>query len=135
MTEDLVINRNLVSDLLDRLTDPDGSVRENAAEALAVMVQDEDWRPDELIRQGGIEVIVDLLEDENPHVPASALDTLFAIAATGHEEDLITAGVIARLDPHVDHPDGAIRKRVQDILWLLSPGVDEAVTMKPQDDY
>ncbi|NYT06910.1 MAG: hypothetical protein GKC05_01450, partial [Methanomicrobiales archaeon] len=57
MAEDLPINRELMRDLVCRLEDPDEEVRGTAAEALAVIARDEDWRPDELIRQGGIEAL------------------------------------------------------------------------------
>ncbi|WP_157199975.1 hypothetical protein [Methanogenium cariaci] len=51
--EDLQIRRELTEDLLSRLVHPEEGVREAAVEALAVSTEDEDWRANELIRQGG----------------------------------------------------------------------------------
>ena len=135
MADDLPVNRELIKDLLCRLTDPKESVREGAVEALAVSAEDEDWRPTELIRQGGIDKIAGLLHEKNIHIVGSAIDLLIAIAAAGDEEALIGAEVIARLDTIQDHKDPLIRKKVQEALWLLEPEVDEAVTSKPQDEY
>jgi hypothetical protein len=135
MTEELQINEELTADLLDRLRSGDHEERENAIEALAVSTEDEDWRPKELIRQGGIEIICGLLGDENLHIVVSALDIIIATAAAGEEEALITEGIIAKLDLIQDHKDPLIRKKVQDALWLLTPEVEEVVTSKPQDDY
>jgi hypothetical protein len=135
MTEDLPITRELMRDLICRLEDPDEEVRENAVEALAVMTWDEDWRPDELIRQGGREAIEKLLTDENTHSVLSALDIVIAVAASGRSEHLITAGVIVSLDHIREHEDPRIREKVRDALWLLEPEVEDVVTAKPQDEY
>ncbi|MDD1657865.1 MAG: hypothetical protein LUQ41_05315 [Methanomicrobiales archaeon] len=110
-------------------------VREGAVEALAVSTEDEDWRPNELIRQGGINIITGLLHEENTHIVGSALDIIIAIAAAGEEEALITGGVIERLDQLQNHKDPLMRKKAQEALWLLVPEVEDAVTSKPQDDY
>ena len=135
MTENLQIEKDLVHDLLCRLQENGKKGREAAIEALAVSTEDEDWRPDELIRQGGIDVIRDLLGEKNPHIVLSALAIISAIAATGHEEDLISSGVIANLDAMQDHKDPAIRKMVRDALLLLQPEVEDVVMAKPQDEY
>ncbi|GAB7016066.1 HEAT repeat domain-containing protein [Methanogenium cariaci] len=133
--EDLQIRRELTEDLLSRLVHPEEGVREAAVEALAVSTEDEDWRANELIRQGGIEVIADLLDDPNPHISGAALDVIIAIAATGDEEALIGDGVIARLDPMLDTDDPVIRNKVVKALWLLVPEVEDVVMSKPQDEY
>ena len=135
MADDLPINRELVHDLLCRLTDPKESVREGAIEALAVSAEDEDWRPQELIRQGGIDIIAGLLQEKNIHIVGSAIDILIAIASAGDEEALIEGEVIARLDTIQDHKDPSIQKKVREALWLLEPEVEETVTSKPQDEY
>lgn len=103
--------------------------------ALAVSTGDEDWRPDELIEQGGIDIIAALLHDKKTHVVLAALDIIIAIAAAGEEEELITDGVIDRLDQIQNHEDMLVQKKVREALWLLMPEVDEAVTSKPQEDY
>ena len=90
-------------------------------EALAVSTGDEDWRPNELIRQGGIEIIASLLHDKNTHIVVSALDIIIATAATGEEEALIAGGVIALLDQIQDHKDPLVREQVREALWLLEP--------------
>ena len=97
MTEDLQITKDITRDLLDRIGSPLPDVREGAVEALAVSTGDEDWRPDELIEQGGIDIIAALLHDKKTHVVLAALDIIIAIAAAGEEEELITDGVIDRL--------------------------------------
>ena len=135
MTEDLPITRELMRDLICRLGDPDEEVRENAVEALAVMAWDEDWRPDELIHQGGIEALTELLTDDNMHSVLSALDIFIAVAASGRGEQLITAGVIVSLDQIREHEDPRIREKVRDALWLLEPEIEDVVTAKPQDEY
>ena len=135
MGEDLRIRQELTKDLLCRLIDPEQSVRESAVEALAVSTEDENWRPNELIRQGGIDILAGLLHDKNLHIVGSALDVIIAIAAAGEEESLISGGVIARLDLMQDHRDPLIREKVQEALWLIVPEVEEAVTSKPQDEY
>ena len=132
---DLPIKEDLIQDLLSRITSSDDSEREAAIEALAVSAEDEDWRPNELIRQGGIEIIGGLLGDTNIHVVVSALNIIIATAAAGCEEDLISGGVIALLDPMQDHDDKVIRGKVREALWLLTPEVEDVVTSKPQDDY
>lgn len=135
MGEDLRIRQELTKDLLCRLIDPEQNVRESAVEALAVSTEDENWRPNELIRQGGIDILAGLLHDKNLHIVGSALDIIIAIAAAGEEESLISGGVIARLDLMQDHRDPLIREKVQEALWLIVPEVEEAVTSKPQDEY
>jgi hypothetical protein len=132
---DLPIKEDLIQDLLSRITSSDDNEREAAIEALAVSTEDEDWRPNELIRQGGIEIIGGLLGDANSHVVVSALNIIIATAATGCEEELISAGIIALLDPMQDHDDKVIRGKVREALWLLTPEVEDVVTSKPQDDY
>jgi hypothetical protein len=111
------------------------NVREGAVEALAVSTEDEDWRPNELIRQGGIEIIAALLHDKNKHIVVSAPDIIIATATAGEEEALIEGGMIDVLDRIQDHKDPLIRKKAQEALWLLVPGVEEVVTSKTQDDY
>jgi len=133
--EDLQITRELTEDLLLRLAHPDEDVREAAVEALALNTEDEDWRAHELIRQGGISVVADLLDDPNPHICGAALDIITAIAATGDEEALIEDGVIARLDPMLETDDPVIRNKVVNALWLLVPEVEDVVMSKPQDEY
>jgi hypothetical protein len=135
MAEDLQIRQDITRNLLDRIISPLRNVREGAVEALAVSTEDEDWRPNELIRQGGIEIIAALLHDKNTHIVVSALDIIIATAAAGEEEALIAGGVIDLLDRIQDHKDPLIRKKVQEALWLLVPEVEEVVTSKPQDDY
>ncbi|KAF1074929.1 HEAT repeat domain-containing protein [Methanogenium sp. MK-MG] len=133
--EDLQIRRQLTEDLLSRLVHPEEEVREAAVEALAVSTEDEDWRANELIRQGGIEVIADLLDDPNSHIRGAALDIIIAVAATGEEEILISNGVIAQLDPMLDTDDPVIQNKVVKALWLLVPEVEDVVMSKPQDEY
>ena len=133
--DDLKIKRDLTEDLLRRLVHPNEDVSETAVEALAVSTEDEDWRAHELIRQGGIEVVADLLDDPNPHICGSALEIITAIAATGEEETLIENGLIARLDPMLETDDPVIRNKVVKALWLLVPGVEDVVMSKPQDEY
>ena len=133
--EDMQIRRELTEDLLRRLVHPEEDVREAAVEALAVSTEDEDWRANELIRQGGIGVISDLLDDPNPHIRGAALDIIIAIADTGDEEALISNGVIAQLDPMLDTDDPVILNKVVKALWLLVPEVEDVVMAKPQDNY
>jgi hypothetical protein len=135
MAEDLQIRQGITRDLLDRIGSPVPDVREGAVEALAMSTGDEDWRPNELIRQGGIDIVSSLLHEKNTHIVVSALDIIIAIAASGDEEALISGGVIDLLDQIQDHRDPLIRKKVQEALWLLEPGVEDVVTSKPQDDY
>jgi hypothetical protein len=68
MAEELQIEKDLVEDLLSRLSGKGKKGREAAIEALAVSTEDGDWRPDELIKQGGIEIIRDLLGEKNTHI-------------------------------------------------------------------
>ena len=135
MAEDLPITQDIIKDVLDRITSPSRVVREGAAEALAMITEDEGWRPSELIRQGGIDSIAALLHEKNTHIVVSALDIIIAIAAAGEGEALITGGMIDRLDQIQDHKDPLVQKKVQEALWLLVPEVEEVVTSKPQDDY
>jgi len=135
MAENLQIQRDITKDLLDRITSPSRKGREGAVEALAVSTRDENWRPDELIRQGGIDILAPLLHDKNTHIVVSALDIIIATAAGGEEEALIEGGVIAVLDEIQDHKDAVVQKKVQEALWLLEPEVEEVVTSKPQDEY
>jgi hypothetical protein len=135
MAEELQITKDLTEDLLNRLNSPVGSERETAAEALAVSAEDEDWRPAELIRQGGVDTLAGLLGDKNTHVVVSALDIIIATASAGEEEALISGGIIAKLDPMQDHEDHLIRKKVREALWLLTPEVEDVITSKPQDEY
>jgi hypothetical protein len=135
MADDLQIRKDITRNLLDRITSPSVKVREGAVEALAVSTGDEDWRPNELIRQGGIEIVASLLHDKNTHIVVSALDIIIATAAAGEEEALIAGGVIALLDQIQDHKDPLVREKVREALWLLEPEVEEVVTSKPQDEY
>ena len=135
MAEELQIEKDLVEDLLSRLSGKGKKGREAAIEALAVSTEDDDWRPDELIKQGGIEIIRDLLGDKNQHIVLSALEIIIAIAALGHEEALVSDGVIAVLDTMQDSRNPAIREKVREALEILQPEVDEVVMSKPQDDY
>ena len=135
MAEDLQIRQDITRNLLDRIASSSPDEREGAVEALAISTEDEDWRPDELIRQGGIDSIASLLHDKNPHIVVSALDIIIATASAGEEEALLEGGVIDVLDQIQDHKDPLIRKKVYEALWLLQPEVEEVVTSKPQDDY
>jgi hypothetical protein len=135
MTDDLLINRQLIKELLGRITDPDENVRHEATEALALIASDADWRPAELIEDNGIVTILDLLDEENVHILASALDIIIATADAGGEEDLISAGAIAALDELQDHEDTGVRGKVKQALWMLEPQVEDTVISKPQDDY
>ena len=135
MAEDLQIKQDITRNLLDRIVSSLPDVREGAVEALAISTEDEDWRPNELIRQGGIDIITPLLHEKNPHIVMSALDIIIATAASGEEEALLGGGVIDVLDQIQDHKDPRIRKKVQEALWLLVPEVEDVVTSKPQDDY
>ena len=133
--EDLKIRRKLTEDLLSRLVHPEEEVREAAVEALAVSTEDENWRAHELIRQGGIGLVADLLDAPNQHIRAAALDIILAIASIGDEESLIGNGVIARLNPMLDTDDPVILNKVVKALWLLVPAVEDVVMTKPQDNY
>jgi hypothetical protein len=135
MTEDLQIKEELMQDLLGRLSGKGKKGREAATEALAVSTEDADWRPNELIRQGGVEIVRNLLKEKNPHIVLSALAIIIAIAASGEEEALISDGVIACLDTMQDNKNPAIQKKVREALSLLQPEVDEVITSKPHDDY
>ncbi|WML67193.1 MAG: hypothetical protein METHP_00695 [Methanoregula sp. SKADARSKE-2] len=132
---ELPINEDLIRDLLCRLASSDEEEREAAAEALAISTEDEDWRPHELIRQGGIETISNLLDDRDPHIVVSALNIIIATAAAGCEEELISGGIIAEIDPLQNHEDRLIRNKSREALWLLVPGGEDVVTSEPQDEY
>jgi hypothetical protein len=134
MAEELQIQKELMEDLLGRLSGKGKKGREAAIEALAVSTEDDSWRPDELIRQGGVEIIRDLLKEKNPHIVLSALEIIIATAAAGEEEALISDGVIACLDTMQDSKNAAIRAKVDEALKLLQPEVEEVTTSKPQDD-
>jgi hypothetical protein len=134
MADEQQIQRELMADLLARLSMKSTKGRETAIEALAVITEDETWRADELIRQGGIEIVRNLLREKNPHIVLSALEVITAVAASGEEEALISDGVIACLDTMQDHKNPAIKKKVQEALALLQPEVEEIVA-KPDDDY
>ena len=135
MVENLRIEQDLVEDLLVRLSQKSKKGREGAIEALAVVPEDDDWRPDELIAQGGIKIVRDLLKEKNLHIVLSALNIIIAIAASGKEEALIDEGVIACLDTIQDDKNPAIQKKVREALALLQPEVEDVVTAKPQDEY
>jgi len=136
MAEELQIQEDLVEDLLARLSGKGKKGREAAIEALAVSTEDEDWRPDELIRQGGIEIIRDLLGEKNTHIVLSALEIVIAIAATGHEEDLRSDGVVAVLDEMQESRNAAIREKVREALELHQPEVEELnAPVADDDDY
>jgi HEAT repeat protein len=134
MPEELQEEEELTEDLLARLVDRREGVRETAAEALAASTGDEDWRPDDLILCDGIGKIIDLLSDRNPHVVRSALTILIAIASAGHEEELLSHGVIDGLEQVQDHRDPAIRKMAREALWLLTPDVEERLVPEPLDE-
>ncbi len=135
MAEDLQIRRDITRNLLDRIGSSSPDEREGAVEALAISTGDEDWRPDELIRQGGIDSIAPLLHDKNAHIVMSALDIIIATASAGEGEALLEGGVIDVLDQIQEHRDPLIQKKVREALWLLQPEVEDVVTSKPQDDY
>jgi high-affinity K+ transport system ATPase subunit B len=135
MTETLRVEQDLISDLLARLSDNGRKGKEAAIEALAVSTEDDDWRPDELIRQGGITIIRDMLQEKNEHIVYSALQIITAIAAAGATEALIEEGVIASLDSLQDNKKPGIREKVREALALLQPETEEAVISKPQDEY
>jgi hypothetical protein len=134
MPEELETQRELSEDLLDRLKDRREGVRETAAEALAVAAGDEDWRPDELILCDGIEILVDLLGERNPHIVRSALTVIMAIASSGHEEDLLSHGIIDGLEEIRNHLDPVVREMAGEALWLLTPDVEERMVPEPIED-
>jgi hypothetical protein len=134
MAEELQIQKELMQDLLARLSGKGKKGKETAIEALAVSTEDEDWRPDELIRQGGVEIIRNLLAEKNPHIVLSALGIIIAIAAAGHEEALISDGVVACLDAMQDSRNPAIREKVEEALELLQTEPEELKAHDPQDD-
>ncbi len=134
MTEELQIQKELMEDLLGRLSGKGKKGKEAAIEALAVSTEDDDWRPDELIRQGGVEIIRDLLLEKNPHIVLSALEIIVAIAAAGHEETLVSDGVVACLDGMQDTRNPAIREKVKEALELLQSEPEEMQAHDPQDD-
>jgi hypothetical protein len=127
--------QGMMHDMLCQLADPSERVRQAAVEALAESTWDDDWRPDELIRQGGIMILAELLGERNPHIVESAIDVLIATAASGEEEALISAGVIAGLDAIRAHKSPVVREKVQEALWLLEPAVEDVVMSKPEDEY
>jgi len=135
MVEELKIRQALTVDLLRRSMHPDEEVREAAIEALAVTTEADDWRPNELIRQGGVAILIGLLEEENPHIVAAALEVLTATATAGNEEEVVSGGAIAPLYRMRGHPDPTVREKVREALWVLEPEVEEAVVSKPQDNY
>jgi hypothetical protein len=126
--------QDLTEDLLSRIADRRASVRETAAEALAAATGDEDWRPDDLILCDGIGKVVGLLGDRNDHIVRSALTIITAIASAGHEEELLSHGVIDGLELVKDHRDPAIRKMAREALWLLTPDVEERVAPEPLEE-
>jgi hypothetical protein len=126
--------REITEDLLARLADRREGVRETAAEALAVATEDEDWRPDELILCDGIETIVGLLAERNPHIVRSALAVIMAIASSGHEEDLLSHGVIDGLEAIRNHRDPVVREMAEETLWLLTPDVEERILPEPLEE-
>ncbi|HVP24398.1 MAG TPA: hypothetical protein VMS81_00265 [Methanomicrobiales archaeon] len=128
MPEELQEQEDLTRDLLARLADPRETVRESAAEALAVAAGDEDWRPDDLILCDGIGTVIGLLGDRNRHIVQSALAVIGAIASAGHEEELLSHGVIDRLEAIQSHRDPAIRRLAREMLWSLTPDVEDLVT-------
>ncbi|RPI40274.1 MAG: hypothetical protein EHM53_02710 [Methanoregulaceae archaeon] len=134
MAEELQIQKDLMEDLLGRLSGKAKKGREAAIEALAVSTEDEDWRPDELIRQGGVEIIRNLLGEKNPHIVLSALAIIIAIAAAGHEEALVSDGVVASLDALQNTRNPAIREKVEEALELLQSEPEELKAHDPQDD-
>jgi hypothetical protein len=134
MAEEVQIEKDLVEDLLARLSAKGTKGKEAAIEALAVSTEDEDWRPDELIRQGGIEIVMDLLGEKNAHIVLSALEIVIAIAASGHEEDLKSVGVVAALDIMQESRNPEIREKVREALELLQPEVEELEVPLPDDD-
>jgi hypothetical protein len=134
MAEELQIQKDLMEDLLARLSGKGKKGREAAIEALAVSTEDEDWRPDELIRQGGVEIIRDLLKEKNPHIVLSALEIIIAIAAAGEQEALVNDGVVACLDAMQNTRNPAIREKVEEALELLHSEPEELKAHDPQDD-
>ncbi len=135
MVENLRIEQDLMEDLLVRISAQGKKGREAALEALAVSTEDDDWRPDELIKQGGIKIVMNLLKEKNLHIVLSALEIIIAVAVSGGAEPLIDEGVIACLDTMQDNKNPAIQEKVREALALLQPEVEEVVTAKPQDDY
>jgi HEAT repeat protein len=135
MAEDLRNTREIMRDMVCRLSDPDESVRDAALETLVESTWDEDWSPHELIKQDGIASLIDLLSDENPRIVESALDVLIAVASAGEEEALIQEELIARLDEIADTGDPAIQEKVRRALWLVTPEVEDVVMSKPEDEY
>jgi hypothetical protein len=134
MSEELQEQQELTEDLLSRLVDPRQGVRETAAEALAVATEDEDWRPDDLILCDGIGIVIGLLGESNPHILRSALTILTAIASAGHEEELLSHGVIDSLENIRDHRDPAVREMAREVLWLLTPDVEDRVSPEPLEE-
>lgn len=127
--------KKIMKDLVCRISDPDEETRETAIEALAVSTWDEDWRPDDLIQAGGIEPVLELLEEGNTHIVESALDVVMATAAAGEQEALLSAGAITYLRALRDHDAPEIREKAKNTLWLLEPEVGDVVLSKPHDEY
>jgi hypothetical protein len=135
MAESLMIEQDIIEDLLTRLSDKGMKGKEAAIEALAISTEDDGWRPEELIRQGGIKIVRNMLQAKNKHIVYSALKIIVAVASTGETEALIEEGVIACLDAMADDKNTAIRDKAREALALLQPDVGEAVISKPQDEY
>ncbi len=134
MPEEPENERELTEDLLARLADRRESVRETAVEALAVATEDEDWRPDELILCDGVGTIVGLLGERNPHIVRSALTIIMAIASAGHEEELLSHGIIDGLEAIRDHRDPVVREMAGEALWSLTPDVEERMVPEPLEE-
>ncbi|HUK92668.1 MAG TPA: hypothetical protein VLU98_01380, partial [Methanomicrobiales archaeon] len=117
MSEELQAQRELTQDLLTRLADPREKVRETAAEALAVSTEDEDWRPDDLILEEGIDLLNELLGERNVHIVQAALAVIIAIATAGEEEALLARGTLAGLERLRAHRDRGVRGKVREALW------------------
>jgi hypothetical protein len=134
MPEEPEAGSELTEDLLARLRDRRAGVRETAAEALAVAAEDEDWRPDDLILCDGVGTIIGLLGDRNPHIVRSALAIIGAIASAGHEEELLSHGAIDALEELRDHKDPAVREMAREVLWRLTPDVEERMVPEPLEE-
>ncbi len=134
MPEEPETQRELMEDLLARLADRREGVRETAAEALAVAAGDPDWRPDELILCGGIETLVGLLGERNPHIVRSALTVIMAVASASHQEELLSHGIIDGLEAIRDNRDPVVREMAEEALWLLTPDVEERMVPEPLEE-
>jgi len=80
MVENLRIEQDIIEDLLLRLSEKGRKGKEAAIEALAVSTEYDGWRPDELIQQGGITVLKDMLQEKNPHSVFSALPARLSLS-------------------------------------------------------